>query len=272
MRGLATYTCILVLTACTTIVEHARLDLAEDLSSNLQLLLSDHYEPSTADSEQTREDEFKTYIRESKACGASTRMFYEEKTKRLYLQLNASAKTRDELDVLVRCAGVRKNLPKLPKLAISTDDGLLSKRVITSFSMQSGFMMSGNYPREFTLTVPGRIKEIRNSSKMLFYTVSESRPSENVFRFEIDSRKDSFTKEERARIEAMNRRMCGNRDLKDCNPKEEDLPDELRYSEVNYTVVSEKPKYDLNAGLALLGVLFGSGIVFQLASHFRKTK
>jgi hypothetical protein len=238
--------------SCPTKLEHARMEIAEDVSSSVQLLMSHRIEK---DSAIEKSDELLRYAEQAKACGASTRLFGGTSVGKFLLQINFSAKTRDELDVALQCGTT--NDDRFPNIAIETSDGLLGRRYTLDFSQTIPFrLFSGDgTAEEFTFTMPGEITDFSDKSTMTFSTLKTQVLGGN--RMQI-----RFLPLPKAEIESQFERICPGKKCSD-----EVIKEALKIR-LNFRLTATKSKVDLQSIAAIAGVLLGSGLVFEVGRRF----
>lgn len=246
-------TCFLV-SGCSTTLEHARMEIAEDVSSTAQLLMS-HETTSGSSSELRRFEEM------AKECGASTRIFGGGSVERFYLQINFSAKTRDELDVALQCASTKDD--RFPTLTIKTFDGILGKKYVVEFHQIIPFELfkGDGAAKEFVFTMPGDITDfVDHSSSSIAWTTAEM-VGENRIRIRVNH----VTETE---LEAALRRRCP-----DLNCIDEDaVVQEVFGMNLKFILTAKKSKMDLQSAIAIAGIFLGSGILYELARRYAARK
>ena len=255
----------LLLSGCSTVVESARIEIAEDLSASGQVLLSTAFPKSEY---TTLESVTGQFVEKANSCGATTRTYGSKERGRAYVQANASTKNRDELDALARCGAFGH---AEPRIRVSVIDSLLWKSYQTQFSMRAGAfdLLGKNFPEQMNITVPGSIKEVSDTSNTLFYRRSVTTEGDNTVNVVIESK--TLTPEEEASFKA---KVCKGK-VRNCELSESDLealPNDLKYATVNLSIASRKPKYDLQTITTVFGLLFGSGVVLQLLTRAGRRK
>lgn len=255
---------IYLLIACSTVVEHARIEVSEDLTSSIQVLVS---EDVTYENIESKRHDLERYANAAKACGALTKLFGDPESGQLYLQANIQLKTRDEIDVAARC-GTHKM--SYPKLMLETSESLFSKKYHLDFEMQSGMFdfLGRSFPKEFTFTLPGKIAKIRDDSNAIAYEIKKTQNGDNRITLHIEPVQDSELEKLEKQLQL---KLCGNRGH-NCELKEEDIPESMRYATLKLGIWSDKSKYDLQTITAVLGFLFGSGIVLEVLRKWQSNR
>ncbi len=175
------------LTSCSTVVEHARIEVMPDLSSSFQILIADN----------TRE-ELQKYETRAKECGATTKIFGASKP--FFLQANVQLKNRDEIDTIILCSD---NKLMRTKLTISTIEGYFFKKYQLDFERKSFYMeIFKEFPNEFSFTIPGKIIDIHdNSSHIENYDITKRQIGDNHVVVNIQGNKNG------TEIKAINRHV-----------------------------------------------------------------
>jgi hypothetical protein len=234
-----------LLTSCSTVVEHARIEIYDDLTSMIQVLVVESFKEGANESEKPT---MKGVDEKARKCGASTKIF--EAGNKVFLQANLHLKSRDEIDVAVNCATTDSTQPHL---SISTTDTLLNKIYAVNFEMRSKPTLGKSFPEEITFTVPGKITGVQNTSSMIVYDVSQSMSGDNRVTLRI--------KESAEKSKEISRKWCGNEN--NCNIdqiKDKDFSSPT----LRLSIQSEKAKYDLQTIFGVLGILFGSGVLVKI--------
>lgn len=243
----------LVTTACVTVLDQARIEVAEDASSTARLLMSvDSQVLASVNSNgfEVGSRSLTKYEQMARECGAATRMFGGTSVYKVFLEINFSAATRDELDVALQCA--KSHYRWFPELSIETSDGIFGRRyrlklhqIVDRVNIESGTA------HEFTFTMPGEITEFIDQTRGWVRTTS-TMVGGNRIRIRLEILPDS--------VRATTLRAC---------------PDggcEKRKIDVGFQVTSTKSKIDLQVLLAVVGTLFGSGLLVEVIRRFTARK
>lgn len=204
------------------------------------------------------------------------------------LEVSSEFSSPDILRSRIRCA-----LPKWKDVdfSVTLDEGILYDTYATQIVMERATVSSknnGDFPKEFYLTVPGRIISHQTDSSLLAgkidaEEISRDQISIKVGRgptleeeedrlFEIMERElkefcDTDQKPPNADIQLETEQFIGT-DQEECIKRAEDYHSER----LVITIKSQVARFSLEEIIAILGVIFGSGLLIELARRVFKVK
>jgi hypothetical protein len=261
---IATISCIC---SCTATFEHAKIEVTEDLSSSIVILVSG----APGEGENNGDVDFlEKFSAKSIACGAKVNAYGSDEKKRIFVHSIFSFKTRNEMDAIIRCAALTRTKPTID---ILTTESLWKKTYKIQIEMLEYFLKSDSsaFPEKILITLPGKITEINNQSKMRVYNLVHEIAPENRITISLNGANTNDKKEVEDDVESILKNNCPAEDAT-CREKKHNELETALSQKLSFTITSEKTKFDFPTLLAIFGLLFGSGIVIQIVKVFSNNR
>jgi hypothetical protein len=187
-------------------------------------------------------------------CGATVKVFPDPELRGYFqIQVNQSFTTQMDLEAAAQCASMR-NAP--PKVSISTTDSLLYRTTKLAIVWPIGIAASMNsspFPNSMVITLPGKIAIAKSAVTPALANLEYRILGDNRVSFSLKRDADAVVKYRRT--------LCAG------TPEPCDLasaPVEKQFFKAEIELEGSRPKWDIGTILAVVGALFGSGLVFQI--------
>lgn len=237
--------------SCSTVIEHARMVVAEDVSSTVQLLMSDAVDkvsPSDSSRNLTR------YEAMAKACGASTRLYGGAAEGKFFLQADFAARTRAEFEAAAQCAKSKDE--RFPSVTLEAYDGFFGRKYVVGFSQDIPFKSLGaGTAKEFTFTMPGKITDFSDQSKINGGSLKTQLVDGNRMHVRL-------VELPAAEVDALLERICPR---KNCA---EEVLEEAFKIDLKFKLTSTGNALDLPLVTTLAGIVLGLGLAFGIYRWF----
>lgn len=242
-----------LLAGCATNVTDARYELFQDGSSAVQIIT------------HVRDDAREEFLKEMAACATTNRVLPHSIDTWKVVQTTAAFRTTKEAETAIACGPFSKNEPTL---SVVISDGILR----TEHSVEFSFLLRpkdtpwNENPSAIEIKMPGLVTEASDASIQLPVKVEAIVARDDVARISFSSQKSleeefitaRFAVLEQIRLQCNNERFA-------CKVIDDYRSENLLNPRVYIRVKSVKSKIDVQIALAFIGLLFGSGLMVEIA-------
>lgn len=259
---------VLLLTGCVHQLDEVRIFVAEDASGTL--VASGHSKNTNTDPNSSSQKKLREFKDDLEECGLNVSS--HQGSQRLSLEITSEFSTPDLLVSSLRCAFSSWDGFDI---SIAKESGVLYDTRLTTVEMSRPTFAemvdytgrTPDFPKEFFLTIPGEIDTYTLDGSAVGVDAQIEKISENQIRatFERDREEGGAYLELKQRMDAeLEARFAG---MSEEEVKRVIQAEIAEYSTdvISIAVESKTARFSLNEIIAVLGVIFGSGLALELA-------
>lgn len=257
---------ILFLPACSTKMDHAKIEIFDDLSTSAQVLLSASDFPGSKEISEGRKT-LKEHEKMAELCGASTRVLDIPSKSETILEIISNRVSRDELEAMTKCFA---NIEMAnTNLTVYKSNNIFWTTYHTELTFDLPYPSP---PNELSFILPGKISYYSNNSRPSIYIFSTKKSGDDRIIYYYQGINDKKNINEEI-MEDIKPEKCGNLKWDECDLTEEEKKAMLTHR-LKFVIESRVNKYDLSIISSLLGLVFGTGIIYEAKKNlpFLKTK